>query len=778
MNSCLHASISRTFASFCMIGLLVVSPMSSQQSAPAHDDAAMHRFVGDLMKKMTLEEKIGQMSQIANQQIADSVLPNATREEQITRGNPGSFLFVKDPAEIDHLQHVAVEQTRLHIPLLFGFDVIHGYRTINPVPIAMAASWDPALVERSQMMAAREASAVGVRWAFAPMVDIARDPRWGRIMEGAGEDPYLGARIAEAQVWGFQGRTLGAPDRILASVKHFAGYGAAAGGRDYDESNISDEQLQNLYLPPFHAAEKAGAATFMAAYMNLNGVPATGNRFLIHDVLRGEWGFQGFVVSDWESVKNLKTHGYAADDADAAARAVYAGVDMEMTSSDYYANLAADLKNGKVTQTEIDDSVRRILEAKYKLGLFEHPYAVPGLAAKELVSPEHRAAAREAAQRTAVLLRNEGDVLPLKKSVKSIAVIGALADSKPDTMGGWSLAGVYEDTVTILAGIRSKVGSGVTVKFERGVEIERTTSSIFDPQFKSPASTLVTAAQKSKAFSDAVDAAKAADVAVLVMGELQSMNGEYASRATLTLPGDQERLLEAVVATGKPVVLLLMSGRPLEIGWAAEHVPAIMDIWHPGTEGGNAVADLLFGDANPGGKLPMTWPRTVGQVPIYYGYTESQNPKERGQMYWDEVSTPQYPFGFGLSYSKFTMGHLQLSANELRAGGSLNATVDLENTSAVDGDEVVQLYTHQRAGSAARPVRELKGFERVHLKAGEHRSVTIPLHADDLKFWSASTHKVELDPGEFDIWVGDSSQASEHGTFTVTIGFDIARVAH
>jgi beta-glucosidase len=751
-----------------MISLLVVSPLNSQQAAaPAHDDAAMHRFVGDLMKKMTLEEKLGQMSQIANAQIADSVLPNATREEQIIKGNPGSFLFVKDPAEIDHLQHVAVEQTRLHIPLLFGFDVIHGFRTINPVPIAMAASWDPALVERSQRMAAREASAVGVRWAFAPMVDIARDPRWGRIMEGAGEDPYLGQRIAEAQVWGFQGRTLGAPDRILASVKHFAGYGAAAGGRDYDESNISDEQLQNVYLPPFHAAEKAGAATFMAAYMNLNGVPASGNRFLIHDTLRGEWGFKGFVVSDWESVKNLTTHGYAADDADAAAKAVNAGVDMEMTSSDYYNHLAEDLKSGKVTQATIDDSVRRILEAKYKLGLFEHPYAEPGLAAKELVSPEHREAARTAAQRTAVLLRNEGNTLPLKKSLHSIAVIGALADSKPDTMGSWSLAGVYDDTVTILAGIRAKVGSGVNVTYERGVEIERPTASIFDPQFKSPAPTLITAEQKSKAFSDAVDAVKASDVAVLVMGELQSMNGEYASRATLNLPGDQEKLLEAAVATGKPVVLLLMSGRPLEIGWAAEDVPAIMDVWHPGTEGGNAVADLLFGDANPGGKLPMTWPRSVGQVPIYYGYTESQNPKERNQMYWDEPSSPQYPFGYGLSYSTFTLGHLQLSANELRAGGSLNATVDLENTSAVDGDQVVQLYTHQRAGSAARPVRELKGFDRVHLKAGEHRSVTIPLHAEDLRFWSDSTHKWELDPGVFDVWVGDSSRASEHATFTV-----------
>jgi beta-glucosidase len=505
----------------------------------------------------------------------------------------------------------------------------------------------------------------------------------------------------------------------------------------------------------------------MAAYMNLNGVPATGNRFLLHDVLREDWGFKGFVVSDWESVKNLTTHGYASDAADAAAKALNAGVDMEMTSSNYYNNLAADLKNGKVSQKTIDDSVRRILEAKYKLGLFQHPYAEPGLAAKELVSPEHRAAARIAAQRSAVLLRNEGDALPLQKAIHSIAVIGALADSKPDTMGGWALAGVYDDTVTILTGIKTKLGSSVDVRFARGVELDRGNASIFDPQFASPKPTLVTQEQKDQAFKQAIETVKSSDVSVLVMGELQSMNGENASRATLNLPGDQEKLLEAAVATGKPIVLVLMSGRPLDITWASEHVPAILDVWHPGTEGGNAVADLLFGDANPGGKLPVTWPRSVGQVPIYYGYTESQDPKSRDHMYWDESSAPLYPFGYGLSYSKIGIGNLQLSTNELHAGGSLNATVSLENTSAVDGDQVVQLYTHQGAGSAARPVRELKGFERVHLKAGEHRTVTIPIHAEDLRFWSASTRQWELDPGVFDVWVGDSSKATEHANFTV-----------
>jgi beta-glucosidase len=753
----------RKLAPAALIPGLLSTVLAAQGPPPqSRDDATMHRFVDKLLTTMTLDEKIGQMSQIAYQE------PHSvSHEERIRNEQVGSFLFVTDPVEIDRLQHIAMNETRLHIPLLFGYDVIHGFRTIYPIPLALASSWDPALVEQVQSMAAREASSVGIRWTFAPMVDIARDARWGRIMEGAGEDPYLGSRMAEAQVRGFQGPTIGAPDRILACVKHFAGYGAAAGGRDYDEADISDEQLWNVYLPPFHAAQEAGAATFMAAYMDLNKVPASGNSFLLHDVLRNDWGFQGFVVSDWETVKDLVTQGLASDPADAARRAANAGLDMEMTSSVYRDSLAGDVKNGTVSGKTIDDAVRAILEAKYRLGLFANPYVQPGLAAKELVSPEQRHEARIAAQRTAVLLRNEGNTLPLRKSMRSIAVIGPLADSKPDTMGSWSLAGHPADTVTVLAGIRAKVGRSMEVNYAKGVEIERGNASIFDDQFSSPQPTLITSGQRENAFAEAIDAIKSSDLAVLVLGELQSMSGERASRATLNLPGDQERLLETAVATGKPIVLVLLNGRPLDITWAAQHVPAILEAWYPGTEGGNAVADLLFGDAVPGGKLPVTWPRSVGQEPLYYGYSLSRIPNDRDTMYWDESSAPLYPFGYGLSYADISIQNLHLSATELRAGATITASVTLENNSKSDGDQTVELYTHQRAGSAARPARELKGFVKVHLKAGERRSVDIPLHADDLRFWSPVTRRWELDPGIFDLWVGDSSTATEHATFTV-----------
>jgi len=741
----------------------LVCAQAPHKNAPqAAGDAAMRKFVDGLLAKMTLDEKLGQMSQVAG------VIPDAVpHDERVRKGQVGSFLFLTNPVEIDRLQHIAVEQTRLHIPLLFGFDVIHGFRTIYPVPVALASSWDPALVERVQSMAAREASSVGVRWTFAPMVDIARDARWGRIMEGAGEDPYLGARIAEAQVWGFQGRTLGGPQSILACVKHFAGYGAAAGGRDYDQVDISDEQMWNVYLPPFHAAEKAGAATFMSAYMDLNGVPASANHWLLEDVLRKDWGFKGFVVTDWETLPHMLTQGFAKDASDAATRSVNAGVDMEMTSHMIRDTAGEAVKNGTVPMQRVDDAVRAILEVKYRLGLFAQPYAPAGAAAKEMVSAEQRHEARIAAERSAVLLRNEAGTLPLKKTLGSIAVVGALAESKADTMGGWSLAGKYDDTVTLLEGIRAKVGGSVQVRYAKGVEIERGKESIFDPQFRSPKPTLLTAADRDAAFKEAVEAVKASDVAVLVMGELQSMSGERASRSTLNLPGRQEELLEAAVATGKPVVLVLLNGRPLDVTWAAGHVPAILEAWYPGTEGGNAVADLLFGDASPGGKLPVSWPRSVGQEPLYYAHTLSQIPEDRDGMYWDGSSAPLYPFGYGLGYAAIGVRGLKLSAAELRAGGTLSATVELENTSAVDGDQTVQLYTHQRAGSASRPIRELKGFERVHLRAGEKRTVTIPLHADDLRFWSAATHDWVLDPGVFDVWMGDSSAATEHATFAV-----------
>src|ERR1700722_16469647 len=738
---------------------------AQQQNAPvalqAEDSQAL-RFANELLSKMTLEEKVGQMTQIGFRE-ADSV----THDERIRKEQAGSFLFITNPVEINRLQHIAVEQTRMHIPLIFGFDVIHGFKTIYPVPLALAASWDPAQADEAQRMAAKEASAVGIRWTFAPMVDIARDPRWGRIMEGAGEDPYLGSRMAAAQIRGFQGETIGGEEHILASVKHFAGYGAADGGRDYDSSNISDEQLWNVYLPPFRAAVEAGAGSVMSAYMDLNGVPATGNRFLLHDVLREKWGFKGFVVSDWDSVESLATHGFAADPADAAVRAVNAGVDMEMTSHVFRDYLPAAVKNGSVKESTIDDAVRDILIMKYRLGLFRQPYASLDRAKAELSSTAQHEAARIAAQRTAVLLRNEGNLLPLKRTIASVAVVGPLADSKQDTMGSWSLAGNIEQTVTILEGLRKKLGSAVTINYAKGIEIERGQPSIFDEQFSSPKPTLKTQAERDAEFQHALEVVKKSDVSVLVLGETQDMNGERASRSTLTLPGKQEELLEAAVATGKPIVLVLLNGRPLNITWASQHVPAILDAWYPGTEGGDAVADLLFGDANPGGKLPVTWPRSVGQVPIYYAQNLTQIPDDLTGRYWDASSAPLYPFGYGLSYSSFKLGGLKVDSTSMHPDGSLTVTIGVENTGAVDGDEVVQLYTHQRSGSMSRPRRELKGFTRLHVGAGEKRTVSLTLQAKDLGFWSPQTHQWSVEPGAFDLWVGDDSTAAEHATFSV-----------
>ena len=738
------------------------APVRPQPARTSSASDTETRFVDDLLHKMTLEEKIGQMSQIALNQPQD-----VSPDQRILNGQVGSFLFVTDPNEINRLQHIAVERSRLHIPLIFGFDVIHGFRTIYPVPLALAASWDPAMVEHVQSMAAKEASAVGVNWTFAPMVDIARDPRWGRIMEGAGEDPFLGSKMAAAQVRGFQGDKLGSPNHIMACVKHFAGYGAAEGGRDYDSSDISDEQLWNVYLPPFEAAVRAGSGSLMPAYMDLNGVPAAGNKFLLQDVLRDKWKFNGFVVSDWDAVLNLTTHGFASGPEDAAARAVNAGVDMEMTSHVYRDHLADAVKDGLVKQSTIDEAVRRILTAKYRLGLFAHPYVDPSHAAAELVTPEQRQASRLAAERTAVLLRNEDHLLPLSKSLQSIAVVGPLADSKPDIMGSWSLAGHPADAVTVLEGIRKRFGSSATVLSTKGVEIARGQPSIFDSQFPSPQPTLETDAERKAEFAHAIDLIKQSQVAVLVLGEAQNMSGERASRSTLTLPGEQEQLLEAAVATRKPVVLVLLNARPLNITWASQHVPAILDAWYPGTEGGNAIADLLFGDANPGGKLPVTWPRSVGQVPIFYAHNLTQVPDAHNTLYWDASSAPLYPFGYGLSYTSFKLDNLKASAPSVKSGSSFTVSIDVQNTGSMAGDEVVQLYTHQRYGSASRPVRELKGFRRITLKPGEKQTVTLTVDTHDLGFWSPQTHHWSIEPGPFDLWVGASSAATEHTTFTV-----------
>lgn len=740
---------------------MVIAQQVAPPTAPAPIDPAAYRFADKLLKQMTLEEKVGQMTQVAlNSPDGPGV------EDRIRKGLVGSLLFIKDPREINRMQKIAMDESRLHIPLLIGFDVIHGYRTIYPVPLAMAASWEPETAEKAQRMAAREASSFGIRWAFAPMVDIARDPRWGRIMEGAGEDPYLGARMAEAQVRGFQGKDLSDPDTLLACVKHFAGYGGAVGGRDYDSVNLSDDQLYNVYLKPYQAAVNAGAGSLMSAYMDLNSVPATGNKWLLHDVLRDQWKFPGFVVSDWESVKSLTTHGFTADDHDAAVRAVNAGVAMEMTSHTYREQLPLAVQKGEVSRTTIDAAVREILVAKYRLGLFKNPYADLQRNAAETLSAEQRAATRHAATRTAVLLRNEGGLLPMKQVPRTLAVIGPLADAKTDTMGSWSLAGHPEDTVTVFEGLKKRFPS-TEIRSAKGVEIWREQRSIFDDQFPDPKPTLTTEEAKKEEFDRAINMVRDSDMTVLVLGEAQTMSGERASRASLTLPGKQQELLEAAMATGKSVVLVLMNGRPLDITWASLHVPAILDVWYPGTEGGNAVADLLSGDANPGGKLPVTWPRHVGQVPLYYADNLTQIASEPDTRYWDESSAPLYPFGFGLSYSSFALTNMHAAAT-LPMGQPLQVSVDVQNTSDTSGDDVVQLYVHQRAGSASRPVRELKAFQRISLKPHETRTITLTLQPNELAYWSASSRTWVTEPGIYDVWAGDSVKADMHALFTLT----------
>ncbi len=743
--------------------LLPPAPLRAQ-AAQRPSDAEVNHFVDDLLAKMTLAEKIGQMEQAAGQPM---YTPPAKADDLARTGAVGSFLFTTDPERINQLQHIAVTESRLHIPLLFGYDVIHGFSTIAPIPLAMASSWDPALVTRTQAVAATEARAAGVHWAFAPMVDVARDARWGRMMEGAGEDPYLGEAMAAAQVRGFQGDFVGSPDHILASTKHFAGYGAAEGGRDYDSSDISDELLYNVYLRPFHAAVDAGTATIMSAYMDLNGVPATGNSWLLTDVLRKQWGFGGFVVSDWDAVKNLEAHGFAADPADAAMRAFQAGVNMEMTSSVYREFLPSAVKDGRISEAEVNERVRPLLAAKYRLGLFTNPYVDLPHFRQVTGSAEARSAVREAAEKSAVLLRNEGHALPLAKSLHSVAVIGPLADSKLDTLGSWSIHGDRENVVTVAQGIREKLPSA-TVSVTTGVEIERGSPTIFDEQVPPAKPVLTTETAKTKEFQHALDLARAADTTVLVLGEAQTMNGENASRANLTLPGEQQRLMEAVVALGKPVVLVLMTGRPLDLTWASTHVNAVLNIWYPGSEGGHAVANLLFGDANPSGHLTVSWPRSVGQEPLFYNYKLPMDPDNAGHRYWDLASSPLYPFGYGLSYATMELGGMKLASQTVSASQPLGVSVTLSNTSEMAGAQVVQLYTHQRTGSGSRPVRELKAFRKVTVAPHGTETVELTVKAEEFSYWSAAVHRRVLEPGNFDVWVGTDSAANLHANFTVS----------
>lgn len=711
--------------------------------APPHDE--IERKIDALLKQMTLEEKLGQL------QLFDG--PNDDnyneRIEMIRKGLVGGFMNVLGARRVNELQRIAVEQSRLKIPLLFGFDVIHGYRTIFPVPLGEASSWDPATVERTTSVAAAEARAAGINWVFAPMVDITRDARWGRIVEGAGEDPYLGAEMARARVRGFQGTDYSAPDRVLACAKHFVAYGAAEAGRDYNTTDLSEWTLRQIYLPPFKAAVEAGVGTLMSAFNDLNGVPASANPFTLTRVLRGEWKFDGFVVSDYTAVPELIAHGLAANEAEAVYYALGAGLDMEMVSHLFSTHGPRLIKDGKLTMEQIDEAVRRILRIKFRLGLFDRPYVDEARERTLILNPEHVKVAREAAARSMVLLKNENNLLPLSKELKSIAVIGPLADDRNAPLGPWHAAGRPEDVVTLLAGVRAKVGPKTKVMYAKGCEIE---------------------GGSTEGFSEAVRLAQQADVVILAVGESAEMSGEAASRTSLDLPGHQLELIKAIHATGKPIIVVLMNGRPLTIGWVAENVPAILETWFAGIQAGHAIADVLFGDVNPGGKLPVTFPRTVGQVPLYYNHKNTGRPPQEDNKYTskylDAQWTPLFPFGFGLSYTQFRLTNLQLSATRIRRDENLTVTAEVENIGQRPGDEVVQLYIRDVAASVTRPVRELKGFRRLTLQPGEKRTVRFTLGPEQLGFYDRQMRFV-VEPGEFKVYVGNSSVGGLEAGFEV-----------
>lgn len=745
--------------------------------------------VDDLLGRLTVEEKAGQLTQYfylamaLNQQDgapADGEDANTAQramvEKAIKAGRVGSLLFVNEASETNRLQKLAIEHHRFGIPLIFGYDVIHGLRTIFPVPLAMAASWDPDSASAAQRIAAREARSVGIHWAFAPMVDIARDPRWGRIIEGAGEDPYLGGAMAAGQVAGFQGGA-GADDAvpgdaILAGPKHFAGYGAARGGRDYEDVDLSDSELHNVYLPPFRDAVAAGARNIMSAYMDLNGVPASGNKWLLTDTLRDEFGFKGFVVSDANAVHSLTVQHFAKDLPDAGARAVNAGLDMEMAMFEAaYEHLPEAVEDGRVSMEVLDEAVRRVLRAKFDLGLFEHPYVDEGDAAATLSTPEHRDAAQHAAERTFVLLKNEHSTLPLKADkTSSIAVIGELANARRDPLGPWCFKYDIDETVTILDGIRQRAGQDVNVEFEPGAGVgERLYPSMFDDNDavvdRTPEDW-----DDDAHINAAVELAARSGVAVVVIGQHQNQIGEKASVSTLELQGRQLEQLQRLAETGTPLVVLCMSARPLDLTCVDSHegVGAIMQIWYPGTRAGAAVAAALFGDVSPAGRLPITWPRNVGQVPMVYNHYRTFQPEGAGERYFNEPSTPLYPFGYGLSYASFEYSNPRLDRDQIRVGETATLSVDVTNTGDVDADEVAQLYIHQCYGTSSRPLRELKGFSRVSIPAGETVTVTFPLGPDQLRYWSAVTKDWVQDATRIELYVGGDSNAPLAGSLTVT----------
>jgi len=740
------------------------SPKSSQSPA---EKAKMDKYISTLMSKMTVDEKIGQLNLPSIGFDVTGPLVSQDVDRKIKSGMVGGVFNTYTPSAVRKLQDMAVKETRLGIPLIFGYDVIHGHKTIFPIPLGLASTWDMTLVEQSARIAAQEASADGLNWTFSPMVDIARDPRWGRVAEGAGEDPYLGSQIGKAMVKGYQGDEIGKNNTIMACVKHFALYGGAEAGRDYNTVDMSMQKMFNEYMPPYLAAFDAGAGSAMSSFNEINGVPATANKWLMTDLLRKQWGFDGFVVTDYTAINEMIEHGVGKDLKEVSALALNAGIDMDMVGEGFLLHTKALLKEGKVSQKTIDDACRRILEAKYKLGLFDDPYRYinDDRAKNEILTPENRKAARNIAAQSIVLLKNENQLLPLDPS-KRIALIGPLADNKREMIGTWSAAGDWDKSVSVLTGVKGMVGSSAKVDYAKGCNL------LTDREYLSSISGSASVDSRSDdaMINEAYNIASKADVIVAVLGEPAGLSGEAASRTDISLPGRQLDLLKTLLKTGKPVVLVLMSGRPLTIEYEYANVPAILEAWHGGTEAGNAVADVLFGKYNPSGKLTMTFPVNVGQIPIYYNhkntgrpYAGNKNDKYKSR-YLDAENAPLLPFGFGLSYTTFSYSDLMLDKQKMKADGTLNISVRLTNSGKYDGTEIAQLYIRDLVGSLTRPVKELKGFQKVFLKAGESKTLTFTLTAADLAFYNTDL-KFKAEPGDFKVFVGSSSASGLEAGF-------------
>ena len=745
--------------------LVLLSCNSTKSITNSSSRNSLDKRVDSLLKLMTLEEKIGQLNQYNGFWEVTGPSPKegqaAIKYENLKKGLVGSMLNIKGVKDVRATQKIALE-SRLHIPLLFGFDVIHGYKTISPIPLAEAASWDLEAIKKSAAIAAEEASSVGINWTFAPMVDVARDARWGRVMEGSGEDAFLGSKIAVARVQGFQGENFSTNKTILACAKHFAGYAFAESGRDYNTVDVSEATLQNSIFPPFKASVDAGVRTFMNSFNELNGIPATASTYLQRDILKRDWNFQGFVVSDWGSIGEMINHGYAKDNKNAAQLAINAGSDMDMESMAYIEHLVTLVKEGKVKETTINDACSRILKVKFELGLFENPYKYCNEVNEKATvgKKEFQDGVLEMAKKSIVLLKNKNDLLPLKKSGLKIAVIGALANDKTSPLGSWRIAADDNSAVSLLEGLQGYKGNEISYAKGADLAVGRT-------QFVWE--TKINTTDKS-GFQEAIDLAKNADVVIMALGEHGLQSGEGRSRTEIDLPGVQQELLEAIFKVNSNIVLVLSNGRPLAIPWADENIPSILETWHLGTQSGNAIANVLYGDYNPSGKLPMTFPRSVGQVPIYYNYKNTGRPtmNEPESVFWshymDEKNTPLYAFGYGLSYSKFEYSNLKLSSSSFSENGKIEVSVDLKNNSSVSGKEVVQLYIRDLVASITRPVKELKGFEMVALKANETKKVTFVIDAKTIEFFTANS-KWEAEAGDFKVFVGGSSDKTLESKF-------------